>query len=43
MTHPDPVKSAVAGLAKEALSVMLKQAEDFLAAATGQESKRADV
>jgi Abortive infection alpha len=39
MTHPDPIQGAVAGLAKEAFSVILKQAEDFLAAATGQEGK----
>jgi hypothetical protein len=39
MTSPDPIQSAVAGIAKEAISAFLKQAEDFLAAATGQEGK----
>lgn len=39
MTFPDPIQSAVAGLAKEALAAGIKQAEDFLGAATGQEGK----
>ncbi|HUA21865.1 MAG TPA: hypothetical protein VMB25_24135 [Bryobacteraceae bacterium] len=41
MASPDPIQSAFAGIAKELISVTLKQAEDFLAAATGQEGKSA--
>jgi hypothetical protein len=40
MTAPDdPVQNVVAGVAKEIIAVVLKQAEDFLAAVTGQEGK----